>query len=121
MEFFLFTAGWSAAATDLTSPWIQATFDQTMNLRRISTQGRDVYPQWVTKYKVSTSSDALNFEFICNTDLSSDCTYPGNDDANVVVTNDLPDDVTALAVRVHVVTYDSHPSLRWGVCGTPGQ
>lgn len=41
--------------------WLQVKFGQRVEIRRVSTQGRQNVDHWVTSYKLSYSSDGLEF------------------------------------------------------------
>lgn len=52
--------GWFAQVNDQRQ-WLQVKFGQRVEIRRVSTQGRYYYDQWVTSYSLSYSSDGLQF------------------------------------------------------------
>ena len=54
---------WSAGS-DNSSQWLQIDLgDQFTNVTCVATQGRQDYPQWVTKYNLQYSNDAITFHF----------------------------------------------------------
>ena len=54
---------WSAARKD-SNQWLQVDLrSQHIKLTRVATQGRNAYPQWVTKYKIQYSNDGVNFQY----------------------------------------------------------
>ena len=54
---------WSAGSDD-SSQWLQIDLgDQFTNVTCVATQGRQDYPQWVTKYNLQYSNDAITFHF----------------------------------------------------------
>ena len=54
--------GWSSLKNDQ-KQWLQVKFGQRVEIRRVSTQGRQalVVTQWVTSYMLNYSSDGLLF------------------------------------------------------------
>lgn len=53
--------GW-VAGNETEDSWFQVDFGNWTKVTRISTQGRQDVPQWVTKYKVSYSYDGTVFK-----------------------------------------------------------
>ena len=65
--FFLAGSGkqgsWSARHNNL-DQWLQIDLlDQITKVTAVSTQGRNAYSQWVTKYKLQYSVDGVNFQY----------------------------------------------------------
>lgn len=52
--------GWSAKKNDA-QQWIQVDFVDKTTVRRVATQGRNDYSQWVTKFKLQYSQDGETF------------------------------------------------------------
>ena len=55
-------SSWSSKAGDK-SQWIQVDLRVMVEVTKIATQGRQDWPQWVTQYKVSYSTDGVHFNF----------------------------------------------------------
>ena len=55
------TGGWCAGANDV-NQWLQVDFGKFVEIRRISTQGRQEAAQWVTRYRLEFSYDGVFFE-----------------------------------------------------------
>ena len=54
---------WSAGSDD-SSQWLQIDLgDQFTNVTCVATQGRQDYREWVTKYNLQYSNDAITFHF----------------------------------------------------------
>ena len=54
---------WSAGNTNL-HQWLEVDLgSQYIKVTRVATQGRNDYPQWVTKYKLQYSNDGVNFQY----------------------------------------------------------
>ena len=54
---------WSACTNDV-NQWLQIDLgDQVTKVTRLATQGRNVYSQWVTTYKLQYSDDGVNFQY----------------------------------------------------------
>ena len=55
--------GWSVAHSNA-HQWLQVNLgNQYTRVTGVATQGRNVYSQWVTKYKLQYSNDGVNFQF----------------------------------------------------------
>ena len=54
------TGGWSARTNDL-NQWIQADLGSVQSVSGVVMQGRNAYPQWVTKYRVQFSGDGKSW------------------------------------------------------------
>lgn len=53
---------WSTRAND-DNQWLQVDLGRHTKVTGIATQGRNGYPQWVTKYKLQYSNDGVNFQY----------------------------------------------------------
>ena len=53
--------GWVAGNNRSDDSWFQVDFGNWTNVTRISTQGRQDVPQWVTKYRISYSYYGIFF------------------------------------------------------------
>jgi len=63
---------WSARGNDV-NQWLQIDLrSQHTNVTRVATQGRNGYPQWVTKYKLQYSNDGVNFQYYSNQEQTAD-------------------------------------------------
>ena len=64
LDFTKWKAGsWSASRNDL-HQWFQVDLgNKNTKVTRVATQGRNDYPQWVTKYKLQYSNDGVNFQY----------------------------------------------------------
>ena len=51
---------WSARRSDK-EPWIQINLGKIVEVTKVGSQGRQEAAQWVTKYKVSYSTDGHHF------------------------------------------------------------
>lgn len=54
--------GWSALKNDL-NQWFQIDLGSYTRVTSMATQGRNAYKEWVTKYRLQYSDDALTFKF----------------------------------------------------------
>lgn len=73
----------------------------------ISTQGRANTKQWITEYRVETSQNGL--------DWIDQGRFRGNNDFTTVCTRKLSKPAVASFVRVTILKYNGHPSLRLDV------
>ena len=54
--------GWVTRRSNL-NQWLQIDLGSYTIVTGIATQGRNVYDQWVTKYKLQYSDDRVNFHY----------------------------------------------------------
>ena len=96
--------------------WMQMELPQTRAVSGVKTQGRHDYSQWVTQFKVMTSVDNKKWDWV-------ECgrVFGGNNDRSTVVSNQFEKPVNARYVRIAVIKWYSHPSMRAGVliCDKP--
>ncbi len=52
---------WSVAANDA-NKWLQIDLLKQHTVTGVATQGRDIYSQWVTEYKLQSSDDGVTFQ-----------------------------------------------------------
>ena len=63
---------WSARNNNV-NQWLQIDLrSRHTNVTRIATQGRNGYPQWVTKYKLQYSNNGVNFQYYRNQEQTAD-------------------------------------------------
>ena len=79
---------------------------------------------WTRSYSVQVSNDGSTWDYVRGTDgLVS--TFAANTDRDTLVSNDMPDGLTARYVRVNILDFHSFifgfpsdiPALRFGVIG----
>ena len=56
-------AGCWASKTKDQNQWLQVGFSSPVKVTGVATQGRTLYSQWVTKYKLQYSDDGENFQY----------------------------------------------------------
>ena len=110
------TAGegsWSSAHNSV-GEWIQATIGEIKVIVKVATQGQNMnHDQYVTSYKLSTSTDGIAFEYVLELDGSQKI-FPANYDTATVVENCV-DYVQARFVRLEPQTWYMGMSLRWEI------
>ncbi|CAH1802618.1 unnamed protein product [Owenia fusiformis] len=106
-----YKGAWSSAIK--VNQWIQADLGKLMQVNGVVTQGRDGAYQWVTSYKVSYSEDGSSFKKI---EKDGNQVFKGNNDRYTPVLNSFKP-VQARYIRIHPVTWNEHPSLRFDVTG----
>ena len=53
---------WSAKTNDVTQ-WLQVDIGSETEVKRVATQGRNGYAQWVTSYKLQFGNDGTSFQY----------------------------------------------------------
>ncbi|ELU06922.1 hypothetical protein CAPTEDRAFT_229278 [Capitella teleta] len=116
-------SGWLAGVAD-TNKWIQIDFLRIEHVLGVSTWGRgplcslDCVVQFVKTYKISHSIDASNWETIHKDSQIEE--FTGNFDRNTEVFNPFSETFDARYVRLHPLTWNNYPTLRWDfhLCNT---
>ena len=114
--------GWAAENGNIgVGEWVQADLGTVFLVSAISTQGYSG-TGWsrVSHYKISVSVDGSLFTLISDGN-DDEVVLEGNltDENELVVRNELPSTVEARVVRLIIVDYNIHASLRWDIEGCP--
>ena len=105
--------GWSALYNN-GNQWIMADLHQMKYVGSITTQGRQDAEQWVTSYTLCYGSDSITFQ--CIQDINNeDRIFVGNSDRNTKVTHLLPARTHGRYIKLHVISWYFHISIRWGL------
>ena len=97
---------WSAAGSDLENPWIQVDLGSEYWINAVSLQGRGDCEQWVTQFRIRYS--LTNANELRNLDV-----FEGNKDNKFIVKRYFREPIKARIIRLYVLGYNTHPSLRW--------
>ena len=99
-------SAWCAADNDKENPWIQVDLGSQYWINAVSLQGRGDGAQWVTQFRIRYSlTDENNLR---NLDV-----FEGNIDNTSVVKRYFKEPILARIIRLYVLGYNGHPSLRW--------
>ncbi|XP_072019705.1 lactadherin-like [Amphiura filiformis] len=115
--------GWCALRNN-DDQWIQVNLMVSTTVRGIITQGREDKDQWVTEYKVQSSSDGDSWTWIGV--HASDATtinalvFIGNSNRSTPVTNYFTNSVEAKFVRIRPTAWISRICLRFELLGYEG-
>ncbi|XP_058960029.2 uncharacterized protein [Pocillopora verrucosa] len=107
---------WSARTNDA-NQWIQVKLPSNTKISRFSTQGRNAFNQWVTKYQLMYSEDGLNFHYYHERGQSSPKEFQGNSDSETIVYHELNPPIEARYVRLRPTAWHNHISLRMELYG----
>ena len=99
-------SAWCAAGNDMENPWIQVDLGNEYWINAVSLQGRGDGEQYVTKFRIRYSLTDENG--LRNLDV-----FEGNKDNTSVVKRVFKEPVLARIIRLYVMEYKGHPSLRW--------
>ena len=100
------SSAWCAAGSDLENPWIQVDLGSEYWINAVSLQGCANCNQYVTKFRIRYSlTDENNLR---NLDV-----FEGNRDNTSVVKRTFKEPILARIIRLYVLEYANHPSLRW--------
>lgn len=98
------------------SEWLLVDLGVASTISGIVTQGRGAVKEWITNFMVSYSSDAYNWDYARDI-YGNKKIFKGNSDSVSLRHSYLEHPVTARFVRVHVVDWHRHPSLRLEIIG----
>eukprot|EP01133_Synstelium_polycarpum_P013309 gene13309-15645_t len=93
-----------APKTNSPTEWISGGSTRLQKFVGIATQGRQNTAQWCSSYSVEHTVDGVTW--------IAGPTFTANTDNNGLVRNDFPSPITALAIRIHPLTFNSWPSMR---------
>ncbi|KAI8514463.1 phosphatidylethanolamine binding [Branchiostoma belcheri] len=83
------------------------------NVAGVRTQGRGDYPQWVTRYKLSFSTDGVVWDIY--SEQGQEKEFTGNTNQNTIATQLLAPPVLTRFVRFHPLSWSDGPSMRMDV------
>jgi len=104
------------AAKRAVNEWVLVDLGVASKVSGIVTQGRGDISEWVTHFMVSYSLDAYKWEFARDI-YGTKKVFKGNSDSHTLRHSYLEHPVSARFVRVHVVDWHRHPSLRLEIVG----
>ncbi|XP_069674564.1 lactadherin-like isoform X2 [Periplaneta americana] len=96
--------------------WILVDLGVAAQITGVMTQGRGDRDEWVTDFTLSYSQDAFRWEFV-NDPYGNRKVFVGNSDAHSLRHSYLDQPVTARFVRLHILHWYRHPSLRLEIIG----
>ena len=98
------SSAWCASDSDK-NPWIEVSFPENYLITGVSIQGRGDCDQYVTKFRVLYSSDGINYLNISE--------FEGNSNNTKVVKRQFSIPIYAKYIRIQILEYHNHPSLRF--------
>ena len=98
------SSAWCASASDK-NPWIEVSFPENYLITGVSIQGSGDCNQYVTKFRVLYSNDGINYLNFSE--------FEGNSDNTTVVKRQFSIPVYAKYIRIQILEYQEHPSLRF--------
>ena len=107
---------WCAGQSKVAGDWVQITAPTNKVWTRVETKGRskgitiDYVNQYVKTYKVETSFDGIDWRFHSE---SGTIIIQGNTDRNSSKIHVFKYPITARMIRIIVLTWYSHPSMRF--------
>ncbi|XP_078354170.1 uncharacterized protein LOC144638790 isoform X2 [Oculina patagonica] len=106
-------AGAWVAGTNDVNQWLQVDLgSQHFRVMGVATQGRNVWSQWVTRYKLQYSNDEVSFRCYIEQGQTTDKEFAGNEDRDTVVSHELNPPIRARYIRFVPVTWYNHISMR---------
>ena len=99
------SSSWWAAENDKENPWIQVDLGSEFIINAISIQGRGDCNQFVTKFRIKWSnSDEKSLRHLDE--------FEGNSNNTTVVKRYFREPIRARIIRLYVLGFYGHPSLR---------
>ena len=100
------SSAWCACGSNLENSWIQVDLGSEYWINAVSLQGRGDCEQYVTKFRIRYSlTDENNLR---NLDV-----FEGNKNNITVAKRYFKEPIRARIIRLYVLEYKNHPSLRW--------
>ncbi|XP_072033086.1 uncharacterized protein [Amphiura filiformis] len=118
---FTNAGGWSAFTNDA-NQWVQVNLLSQKEVTGVITQGRQDADEWVTRYRVQYSVDAINWQYVLATNTQPQI-FVGNTDRNTAVTNFFVTSLTTQYIRINPTEWNNHISMRMELlgCQSPAQ
>ena len=107
--------GWVSSETAL-SQWIQVAFPGLMNIENIATEGLNQIESWVKAYRLSHSTNGIDFKTISD-ENGFEIDFVGNKDSLTFSVNELS--FNATHVRLLPQSWNNRIALRWELFGCP--
>ncbi|CAK8694827.1 lactadherin-like [Clavelina lepadiformis] len=99
------------ASQNVAGEWIQVDLEYELQVTGVVTQGRPAADQWVTSFKVSFGTAEDQLQMLQDAD-GQDIIFEGNINRNDYVLNTFPTPVRARFVRLIVMSWYRHISMR---------
>ncbi|XP_041484977.1 lactadherin-like [Lytechinus variegatus] len=95
--------------------WVKIDLGEPSSVTGIITQGAPYYPYWVTSLSISYSLDDVSWIFVMECGYRK--VFDANFDMDSQVTVVLPRPINAQYIRMHPVTFNIIPSMRFELLG----
>ena len=102
--------GWCAAQSSAPGEWVQITAPTEKVWTRVETKARTSHNQWIRTYKVWSSNDGIDWQN--HLELGT-VIIQGNTDSTNSKIHVFQNPITARMIRIIVLTWNSHPSMRF--------
>ncbi|XP_011680197.1 lactadherin-like [Strongylocentrotus purpuratus] len=109
-------AAWMARNDDI-DKWVKIDLGKTVTVTGVIVQGRYGWTHWVTSVKVSYSLDNVTWTYALEPKCGEQKVYAANYDNDTPETILFPRPITARYVRIHPVTWEGLPAMRYEVLG----
>ena len=100
------SSAWCASGSNLENSWIQVDLGSEYWINAVSLQGRGDCEQYVTKFRIK-------YFLIDENNLRNLDVFEGNKDNTTVAKRYFKEPIRARIIRLYVLEYKNHPSLRW--------
>merc|ERR1712212_1329932 len=99
--------------------WVQVNLDEFITFTGVVTQGRHEKgpknpDQYVTSFKLGLGDSPTTVAFVKDAN-GNDIIFQGNTDRTTEVTNYIPYPTRAKSIRIHVVSFNSQPAMRFEI------
>ena len=105
---------WAVIADD-PQPWIQADFEDIIQIEQVELRPRSEHEQWVTSFKLAVSTDGSTFDFLLAQN-GEERVFKGPTGMSDFVTKTF-NSTRARYIRLYPLTFHVHASLKWEVYG----
>jgi hypothetical protein len=98
------------------SEWLQIDLGVAARISGVIVQGRSGKQEWVTKFMVSYSTDAFQWQYITDK-YGNQKLFQGNFDDHTLKHNYFDVAINARFIKFHTIQWHKHPSLRVEIMG----
>lgn len=98
------------------SEWLQIDLGVAAKISGVIVQGRSGKREWVTKFMVSYSTDAFQWQYITDK-YGNQKLFQGNFDDHTLKHNYFDAAINARFIKFHTIQWHKHPSLRVEIMG----
>ncbi|XP_031562135.1 uncharacterized protein LOC116297953 [Actinia tenebrosa] len=110
-------SAWCARANDVSSEYLEIDLGSLHGVRKIATQGNEIFSEWVKTYIVKYSLDKVTWQTYSENGVEK--VFTGNTDKNTIVENTLSTAISARYFRIYPKEAHGSPCMRVDLFSEP--